>query len=233
MTSNHSLNSAIHRALALIAVAVFATFLPAPKLAAVQEVTEPPYYSGQMSVPQGDVEPAVDYQTGNIVFLMSPSKAPLPSKTNGAAQSPLFLVLYPESSTISADHFVCQPDNCAHFNVLPFPNDDYGALEGTEPACAVFNGGDACSPVKGHDHLIGVSQTGGHSTAIWDLHLIVFTAKAFTDGVINTRITHLSDLRALQVDGYVVDLPTGVSFLGTVVPLATYQKGTPVSIPVP
>lgn len=233
MQSNRYLMSGIHRAFTLIAAAVFAVFLAAPHLAAVQEVTEPPYYSGQMSVPQGDVEPAIDYKTGNIVFLMSPAKVPLPTHANPRAQTPLYMVLYPASSTIPANHFVCQPENCAHFNVLPFPNDNYGALEGSEAACAVFNGGNPCSLVKGHDHLVGVSRTGGHSTSIWDLHLIVFTEQAFTDGVINMRITTLGQLQSLLVDGYVTDVPTGVSFLGTIVPLRLYEKGTPVSISFP
>lgn len=233
MQLNRRMIAAIHRAFALIAAAVFATFLVAPKLAAVQEVTEPPYYSGQVSVPQGDVEPAIDYQTGNIVFLMSPAKVPLPTHANSKAQAPLFMVLYPATSNIPADHFVCQPENCAHFNVLPFPDPNYGALGGSEPACADFNGGNPCSLVKGHDHLIGVAQTGGDSTAIRDLHLIVFTEKAFTDGVINTRITLLSQIQALMVEGYVVDVPTGVSFLGTIVPMTVYEKGTPVSISFP
>jgi hypothetical protein len=233
MNSNRSLIAGIHRAFAFIAAVAIAALLAALNLAAVQEVSEPPYYSGQVSVPQGDVEPAVDFQTGNIVFLMSPENAPLPSKTNGAAQAPLYLVLYPTSSNISANHFVCQPENCAHFNVLPFPDPNYGALGGGETACADFNGGNPCSLVKGHDHLTGVRQTGGDSTTVWDLHLIVFTEQAFTDGVINLRITHLSQLQALLVGGYVADLPTGVSFSGTIVPLATYEKGTPVSIPFP
>ena len=233
MLSNRSLISAIHRAFALIAAAVVAAFLVAPNLAAVQEVTEPPYYSGQVSVPQGDLEPAIDYKTGNIVFLMSPEKAPLPTHTNSSAQAPLFMVLYPTTSNLPASHFTCQPDNCAHFNVLPFPDANYGALPGDYPACADFNGGNPCSLVKGHDHLVGVAQTGGGSTTIWDLHLIVFTEKAFTDGVINTRITLLSQIQALLAAGYVTDVPTGVSFSGSIVPLTTYQKGTPVSITFP
>ena len=233
MHSNHRLTSRIHRVFALVAAAVFATFPAATNLAAAQEVAEPPYYSGQVSAPQGDVEPAIDYKTGNIVFLMSPENAPLPTHANSGAQAPLYMVFYPTTSNIPASHLVCQPDNCAHFNVLPFPDPNYGALGGGETACADFNGGNPCSLVKGHDHLIGVPQTGGDSTTIWDLHLIVFTEKAFTDGVINTRITLLSQIQALLAGGYIADLPTGVSFSSSIVPLTTYEKGTPVSIPFP
>jgi hypothetical protein len=56
------------------------------------------------------------------------------------ATAPLYLPLYPFSSTVVADDLNCQPTNCDHVNVLPFPSAAYDARPGTDPACVDFNG---------------------------------------------------------------------------------------------
>ena len=53
-------------AFGLIAAAVLGF---APAFAAVPEVTEPPFFSGQVAFGQATVEPAVDDVTGNISVL--------------------------------------------------------------------------------------------------------------------------------------------------------------------
>ena len=57
--------------------------------------------TGQRAFGKVTVEPAVDDMTGQQVFLLTPNKAPFPSKAPDAAQAPLYLVAYPTSSTIT------------------------------------------------------------------------------------------------------------------------------------
>ena len=47
--------------------------------------------SGQRTFAQVSVEPAIDYSTGNTIYLLTPVKAPFPSKANPVATAPLYL----------------------------------------------------------------------------------------------------------------------------------------------
>src|SRR5262245_42897567 len=58
--------------------------------------------SGQRTYGQVSVEPAIDYSNGNGIYLLTPDKAPFPSKANPVATAPLYLPLYPLSSTVHA-----------------------------------------------------------------------------------------------------------------------------------
>lgn len=189
--------------------------------------------SGQRTFGQASVEPAVDDSTGGTVYLLTPAKAPFPTKNNPTADAPLYLVVYPLSSTIPAGDLDCQPTNCDHSNVLPFPNSDYGMLAGADRACLDFNGGSPCSSVKGHDHLVGIASTGGDFNIAWHVKLVFFTHDGFTNGKINTRIKTLDQLRELAHDGQVVIADTPITFTCARVSEATYDKGTPVVIPFP
>lgn len=189
--------------------------------------------SGQRNFAQVSVEPAVNSANGATVYLLTPVKAPFPSKANPThATAPLYLTLYPLTSTVSDSELNCQPSNCDHANVLPFASADYGALPGTDAACRDFNGGDPCSLVKGHDHLVGVPPTGDFNVA-WHVKLVVFTGNAFADGKINTRITTLSQINALQASHDVIILDTPITFNCSITSERTYERGTPVVIPFP
>jgi hypothetical protein len=189
--------------------------------------------SGQRAFGQSEVEPALDDSNGNAIYLLTPLKNPFPSKANPRATAPMYLPMYPLSSTVPASDLNCQPTNCDHSNVLPFPESDYGALSGSDPACVDFNGGSPCSPVKGHDHLVGVASTGGDFNQAWHVELVVFTHAAFLDGKINTRITTLSQIQALvnSGDAFIADTP--VTFNCSVASEQTYEIGTPVVIQYP
>lgn len=189
--------------------------------------------SGQRANGQYEVEPAFNYSNGNGVYLLTPLKVPLPSHANPRATAPFYEVLYPQSSAIPARELNCQPTNCDHGNVLPFPDSDYGALLGSDQACADFNGGAPCSPVKGHDHLVGVSSSGGDFNVAWHVWLVIFTHSAFEDGSINTRVTTLSQLKALVANGDAYYLDTGFAFNCSVTSERTYDIGTPVVIQYP
>ncbi len=86
--------------------------------------------SGQRTFAQVEVEPAIDSSTGNTVYLLTPLKSPFPSKANQKATAPLYLPLYPLSSTVSASDLNCQPTNCDHANVLPFQFSGYDPRSG-------------------------------------------------------------------------------------------------------
>jgi hypothetical protein len=189
--------------------------------------------SGQRTFAQASVEPAIDYSTGSTIYLLTPIKAPFPAKANTVATAPLYLPLYPLSSTVVADDLNCQPTNCDHANVLPFPSPDYGALPGTDQRCVDFNGGAACAAVKGHDHLVGVAKTHGDFNVAWTVKPVVFTHQAFVDGKINERITTLNQLMSLVASGDVVIAPDLVTFNCSVTSGRTYDLGTPVVIPFP
>ena len=189
--------------------------------------------SGQRTLEHASIEPAIDSANGNTVYLLTPVNAPFPSKANAVATAPLYLPLYPLSSTVVASDLNCQPDNCDHGNVLPFPSPDYGALAGTDPRCADFNGGKPCAAVKGHDHLVGVAKSGGDFNVAWTVKPVIFTHKAFEDGKINERITTLNELWALVASGDAVIAPDLVTFNCSVVSGRTYEMGTPTVIPFP
>jgi hypothetical protein len=189
--------------------------------------------SGQRTYAQASVEPAIDYSTGNRIYLLTPIKAPFPSKANTIATAPLYLPLYPLTSTVAADDLNCQPTNCDHANVLPFPSPDYGALPGTDPACTDFNGGAPCARVKGHDHLVGAANTHGDFNVAWTVKPVIFTHQAFVDGKINTRITTLTQLWAEVASGDVVIAPDLVTFNCSITSEQTYELGTAVVIPFP
>jgi hypothetical protein len=189
--------------------------------------------SGQRTFANVSVEPAIDFSNGSTIYLLTPIKAPFPSKANPVATAPLYLPLYPLSSTVVADELNCQPSNCDHANVLPFPSPDYGALPGTDQRCVDFNGGAPCAAVKGHDHLVGVAKTHGDFNVAWTVKPVVFTHAAFVDGAINTRITTLTQLMSLVASGDVVIAPDLVTFNCSVTAERTYEMGTPVVIPFP
>jgi hypothetical protein len=106
-------------------------------------------------------------------------------------------------------------------------------LPGTDPACVDFNGGQPCATVKGHDHLVGVAKTHGDFNVAWTVKPVIFTHKAFEDGMINTRILTLSQLMAEVASGDVVIAPDLVTFNCSVTSARTYELGTPVVIPFP
>jgi hypothetical protein len=207
-------------------IAALAAFLGLPGKALA-------FDSGQRTFGQASVEPSIDDSTGGAVYLLTPTKAPDPTNNNPKADAPLYLVVYPLSSAIPASELNCQPTNCDHVNVLPFPNSDYGALSATDKACVDFNSGSACSSVKGHDHLVGIASTGGDFNVAWHVKLVFFTHDGFTSGKTNTRITTLSQLQALVNNGDVVIADTPITFHCSRTSEATYDKGTPVVIPYP
>ena len=169
-----------------------------------------PWYTGQRGFGQVTVEPAVDDATGNEVFLLTPSKAPFPSKPPDAGQAPLYLVAYPTNSTVS-DPLNCTPTTCDHVPRVPVPWYPDGGL------------------LKGHDHLVGIASTHGDYNVAWDVELDVFTQQGFSDGAINRRILTLASLNAAKAAGDIQAIDTGIVFNCSATSVTSYLRGTPLT----
>jgi hypothetical protein len=239
----------VHKSvLAAVSVLGAAAFLPTSGDAGVPEVTEPPYFSGDTVMGQWLTVPASDDVTGNTVFVLTPQKAPAdPTNTNPTAQkNQFYLVYYPVKSTIPAGELDCQTGavtgvgNCFDLRVFPFyisPTYDSnpGDANGTSAACVHWNGGQPCTVYLGRDRLISVPSTGGDVNVVCQITAVFFTVQAFADGAINKRIRTVNQVLALAASGDVVVVPTGstFSFNCSIVPQATYARGSPLSYAFP
>jgi hypothetical protein len=239
--SEEDMRRKLHRRLCLITGVLAAAFAAPHAQAAPPEAIG--FFSGQTAFGQATVEPALDDATGNVVFILTPNGAPLPSKANPHAQDVMYIPVYPTSSTIPGAHLDCQTGagtgtgNCNHLQVLPFSNPVYDPdpadRSGSSKACQDYNGGRPCTVYLGHDHLIGVPSTGSGFNVAWHVELVLFTPKGFRDGAIDSRITTLSDLDALVASGDAVIAPTPIVFNCSIVAQAVYDQGTPLSFPFP
>jgi hypothetical protein len=183
-------------------------------------------FSGQTAFGQSTVEPAVNDADGSTVYLLTPNNAPFPSNANPRAHAPLYIPMYPVGSTINPAVLNCQPHNCDHLNVLPFPAPGYPNGGAT---CAEFGlPAGACGLVIGHDHLVGVPHTGDFNVA-WHVILVVFTPKGVADGAINHRILTLQDMAAVVANGDAFEASTPIVFNCNIVPETVYLHGTPLS----
>lgn len=167
------------------------------------------WYSGQRMFGRASVEPAVNDADGSEVFLLTPAGAQ--TNANPGAHAPLYLVLYPNASTVPASSLNCVPTNCDHVpDFGPYDNGLAGGL-------------------KGHDHLVGLPHTGDYNVA-WDVYPVFFTPQGIADGADNSRILTLDQMWAAVNAGDAFFVPSIVlSFNCSSVSIATYLKGTPFS----
>ena len=161
------------------------------------------WYTGQRNTAGISVEPAVNMGTGNEIFLLTPIHA----KTSpNAPTAPLYLVMYPNASSVPATVLNCSPTNCDHANAFP----PYGAAGG----------------LKGHDHLVGISPTGDFNIA-WEVWLVFFTPQGIQDGAMNSRILTTTALTN-AMDAHDVEMfDLHFAFNCSKSSVATYLLGTP------
>src|SRR5712692_627106 len=99
--------------------------------------------TGQVTLGQSTLEPAIDDVSGGLVFLLTPNHAPFPTKANPIATAPLYVVVYPTSSSVGTLNCMHMPaDNCP----------DHGP--GIAAAAAKIEPAVYGSGVLGHDHLV-------------------------------------------------------------------------------
>ncbi len=184
-------------------------------------------FSGQRQVGNAVVEPAYDDADGDLIFLLTPTHGPFPSASNPASWAPMYLPVYPTTTTIDPATLNCQPTNCDHVNVLPFPAPGY-VNGGTTCQTYGFPAG-GCALLAGHDHLVGLAQTGGDFNVPWQVHLIVFTQQGFNDGAINNHLTTLDQIfgpNGVVTVGDAIEIPTSIVFNCSAVSETTYLRGT-------
>jgi hypothetical protein len=170
-------------------------------------------FIGNTSQGGAAIEPAYDYSTGTATYFLTPTKAFF-SKANGRAVAPLYIVVYP--STYPGWTLDCMgvPGNCPDHDGLIA-----GAATGVEPG--VYGTDPAAVP--GHDHLLGLANTGGDWNVAWHMYVILFTNSAAA----NTHVTTLSQLRADLDSGDAVSVDSGIVFNCSAVPASLYWSGTP------
>jgi len=176
--------------------------------------------SGQVVVGNKTIEPAYDDTTGQLVYLSTPMGTQQGGQVHANAHNsaPLYLPMYPAASTVGTL-------NCQH---LPMDNcPDHGPLvagiaQGAVPA--VYGDG-----VLGHDHLVGIASTGGDFNVTWVPVLLLFTPAATTQEM-NTHITTLTQIHALEAEGHMFEIPLPpAAFKCASVSAAVYNHGTPVT----
>jgi hypothetical protein len=178
--------------------------------------------SGEHVVGNAAIEPAYNADTGELMYLLTPEKVPLPSKANGHATSPLYLVEYPAGSTAAGGgHFNCEgvPGNC--------PDHD-GAVAGAAVQVMPAVYGTDPTTVLGHDHIADPPGKPDFNIA-WEVIEVLFTPKALTDDAVNTRLTTDTAVKAAVQAGDAIEVDLGFAFNCSVVPASLYWKGAPVS----
>lgn len=183
--------------------------LLAPTLTA-PAAAQGPWFTGMRAFGKVTVEPAIDDMTGQQVFLLTPDKAPFPSKAPDKAQAPLYLIAYPTTSTIT-EAFNCTPTTCDHAQSVPLPWYPSNGL------------------LKGHDHLVGIAQTHGDYNVAWDVELDAFTQKGFDDGAIHHRIMTLAELNNAKLNGDIMAIDIHTVFNCSSTNQMTYLRGTPLT----
>jgi hypothetical protein len=178
--------------------------------------TEAP--TGERVVGRAAIEPAFDAETGNLMYLLTPEKAPLPSKANGHAVSPLYIVEYPAGSAVAG---AAIPLNCAGVpgNCPDHDADLAGVATGAMPA--VY--GSDPTAVLGHDH-VGDAPGGADFNVAWEVVEVLFTNSAAA----NTRLTTDAQIAAAVAAGDAMEIDLGFAFNCSAVSASAYWKGTPV-----
>jgi hypothetical protein len=159
------------------------------------------------------VEPAYDYNTGQLTYILTPTGAFF-SKANARAVAPLYIVVYPASYPGWTLNCMGVPGNC--------PDHD-GLIAGAATAVEPGVYGTDPAAVPGHDHLLGLPDTGGDFNVAWHVWVILFTNAAAA----NSHITTLTQLRDALTGGDAISVDSGITFNCSAVPASTYWRGTP------
>lgn len=173
--------------------------------------------TGEVASGQSLIEPAYDDSTGAIVYLRTPTHVANPVNSNDRAAAPLYLVVYPTSAASTVG-----PLNCEDTPVENCPDhgpEIAGLAAGVVPS--VYGSG-----VVGHDHLVGVANTGGDFNVAWDVEVVLFTSSAAA----NNHLTTLAAINHAIGNHQAFIFPGEITtFHCSVVSAAAYDKGTPVA----
>lgn len=172
--------------------------------------------TGERIVGQSAIEPAYNDVTGNLVYLLTPTRSPFPTHTNAThSVAPLYLVEYPASAEPSVGTLNCMgvPGNCPdHDGIVA------GVAVGAEPG--VY--GNDPTAVPGHDHLVGVASSHEDFNVAWEVIEIVFT----NSDAANHHLTTIAAVEAAERSGDAIPIDLGFAFHCSVVSAAAYNRGT-------
>lgn len=194
---------------AVVLVAVFAMSISTSTAGAASAPT------GERLLGQASVEPAYDAATGDLGFLLTPIHAPNPVKSNPRSWAPIYLPVYPLTSTVP------QPLNCMHTPAENCPS--HGDLvSGAAQAISQQAGfGDVyAGGVLGHDHV--ADFPGGDDFNIaWEPWLVLFKTAAAA----NTHLTTDAAILDAAAAGEVMLVPNpALTFTCAVVPVAVWNR---------
>lgn len=161
------------------------------------------------------IEPAYDADTGDLMYLLTPIKAPLPSKANSHAISPLYIVEYPGDSQVETPlNCMGVPGNCPDHdeNMAEFATSHMPDVYGDDPYA-----------VLGHDHVADGPGAPDFNVA-WEVVEVLFTNR----DAANTHLTTDQQIEDAVAAGDAVEYDRGFAFNCSVVSPVLYWKGTPV-----
>ena len=206
----------MHRAIKVIAVAATSILVAGLGISPASSDSLP---SGERILGHGHaaIEPAYNADTGALMYLLTPARAPLPAISNNHARSPLYLVEYPPG-TGGTLNCMGVPGNCPDHDglVASVATQQMPSVYGTDPTA-----------LPGHDHIADPPGAPDFNVA-WEVIEVLWTDKAVTD----QAITHLTTDGQIQdaVDaGYAMKIDLGFAFNCSVVSAAAYARGVPVS----
>jgi hypothetical protein len=178
--------------------------------------------TGERNFHNATLEPAYNAENaGQIGYLLTPNKAPM--KANPAAWSPLYIVVYPNTTNVTATL------NCMH---VPFEN---CPTHGDGVAGLALNGGLAgdsgiadvydAQGVRGHDH-VGDFPGGADFNFAWVPVLVLFTSATAA----NQHLVTDAQIAAAEKRGDVVEEPLPfLTFNCAWVSGSLWNMGTPIA----
>ena len=180
--------------------------------------------SGERILGRSAIEPAYNDVTGQLTYLLTPIKSPFPTHTSWHAVAPLYLVIYPASSTVPASfNLNCEgvPGNCPDHDgfVAAVATGNVPAIDPGEPGVYGTNPG----AVPGHDHLVAPPASGGDFNVAWEVIEVLFT----NSDAANSHLTTDAAVDAAVKSGNAREVDLGFAFHCSVVPAVTYAQGTP------
>jgi hypothetical protein len=176
-------------------------------------MSSPP--TGERAVGKAAIEPAYNDMNGNLLYILTPEKAPLPTHANSHAVAPLYIVVYPAGSTVTDLNCEGVPGNCPD-------HDGLIAQVATNAEPDVYGSNPA--DVPGHDHLLAPPAGGGDFNIAWEVIEVLFKTKTAA----NQHLTTEADVENAIQSGKAMSIDLGITFDCAVVPAQTYWHGTPI-----
>jgi len=174
-----------------------------------------PTPTGERLLHQASVEPAYNAANGDLGFLLTPIHAPDPVKANPKSWAPIYLPVYPTTTTVSTTL------NCMHIPAENCPSHGDLVAGAAQAISAGAGFGDVyANGVLGHDHV--ADFPGGDDFNIaWEPILVLFK----TADAANVHLTTDAAILDAAAAGKVMLVPApNLTFMCAVVPAAVWNR---------